>query len=202
MIFRIFIAAIALLCVYIAYDSAAIMWAKSSAHKAEDSQIQAAADADITVVEFLDYACDQCQNFHPVMARALERDGKIRYIVKPIVAKQDDTGAPAAKLVYAAGRQGKFFEAHNMLIENYRTIDTAYVKNMAAQLGLDANQLLKDMDDPKTDKILQKNAKNLENMKGKFIPSLLVNNDILLVVTEKIPSSDELLSLFNRARTL
>jgi protein-disulfide isomerase len=206
MIFRIFITIIALFCVYIAYDSAVIAWGKFSAHKVENGAVQAPADADISVVEFLDYSCVHCQDFHPVLMRALERDGKIRYIVKPVLpsgaSDEEQTGMQAAELAYAAGRQGKFIEAHNILIENFRTIDEDYVRNLAEQLGLDADQLLADMRDPDIRKTLERNRKNLARIKGRFVPSLLVNNKVLLEVTERMPSNDELLGLFNRARTL
>ncbi len=202
MIFRIFIAFIALLCIYIGYDSGAIMWSKHSANKAEEWQIQETAAADITIVEFLDYSCRHCQDFHPIVMRSLERDGKARYIIKPIPSEADSTGTKAAQLVYAAGRQGKFFEAHNILIENFRVVDDEYARKVAEQLELNAEQLLQDMADPKIEKMLQKNLKNLKGMRGNYVPALLVNNRVLFEVTSILPTSDELLGLFNRARTL
>ncbi len=202
MVFRIFIAVIALVCVFIGYDSAVIAWGKAAAQRAENGQVQASADADITVVEFLDYSCPQCQNLHPVLTRALERDGKVRLVIKPTFSEQDDTGLASAKLVYAAGRQGKFIEAHNILITNFRTIDDEYARNIAAQLDIDADQLLTDMDDPDIEKTLRKNVKNLQRMKGRVVPSLLIDNKVLVSVTDNMVSSDDLLSLFNRTRRL
>ena len=40
------------------------------------------ADTDITVVEFLDYRCGYCKRAHPEVAELLERDPKIKLIVK------------------------------------------------------------------------------------------------------------------------
>ncbi len=202
MIFRIFIALIALLCVYIAYDSAVIAWAKSSAHKVEHNNVQTPEGADINVVEFLDYSCGHCQEFHPILMRALERDGKIRYIIKPVTSDENEVGTQAAKLVYAAGRQGKFIEAHNILIENFRGVDDDFARDLASRLDIDADKLLEDMRDPDIGKILDKNKKNLANIKGQFVPTLLINNKILLEIAVRMPSNDELLSLFNKARAL
>ena len=202
MFFRIAIAVLALLSGYIIYDLSLIAMAKHSAHKAEAAYIQGAEDADLTLVEFLDYGCGACQDLHPRLTRALERDGNVRYIIKPLPGNVDPNGPSAAKLLYAAGMQGKFAEAHNLLITNFRAVDDEYVSTFAANLALDEVRLRSDMDSEAVAKQLEKNFKDLKNMKGRFIPALLVNGDVLVEVADRIPTSDELLSLFNRARTL
>lgn len=202
MIFRIFIGFIALLCVFLAFDSGRIAFAKLDANSADEAVVFAPEQADITVVEFLDYACGPCQALHPVLMRALEQDSRIRYIVLPVASDLGERETQAAKLVYAAGRQGQFAEAHKMLIENYRMIDSAYISNFALELGLDTQKLEADIQDANLDRQLEKNAKALQRMKGRTVPALLINGSVLLSVTQDIPTSDELLSLFNRARTL
>ena len=202
MIFRIFIAVIALACSYFIYDGGKILLAKYTAERAENSYVSGPENSDITVVEFLDYGCSHCQNLHPILMRALTRDGKIRYIPRPIPSAQGENGTTAARMAYAAGRQGQFINAHTMLIENFRPIDDLYIANFAAELDLDIQQLQADMEDPEINDILNDNLNTLKTLKGHVVPALLIDKEIMLLVTGTLPDTDELLSLFNRARTL
>ena len=202
MVFRIFIGIVALLCAYMAFDSARIAWVVHSLSGQDDNIVITSESENMDVIEFLDYACKRCQDVHPILTRAVEQDGQIRYIVLPLKSGATEDDGKAAKLVYAAGRQGKFAEAHNQLIEKYRPIDSNYISNFALELGLDTSKLETDMADPELDKQLDKNYARLESLKGTVVPSILVNGRVLLNVTHEMPDSATLQSLFNRARQL
>ena len=201
MIFRIFIAFMALLCVYTVYDTAKVAMAKSSALKANDAYVLEAKNADLTVVEYIDYACIDCQQMHPVLMRSINRDGKIKLIVRPLPSFQSESGTQAGLLVYAAGRQGKFIEAHKALIADFRTIDGNYISNFALKVGLDTEKLESDLADPSLIDHLNDNVKSLKAFRGETIPALLIGDRILMQINN-IPDSDELVSLFAQARTL
>lgn len=202
MFFRIFISLAVLLGAYIIYDTVGVAIAKHNAVQVEDGYVTAADGADLTVVEFVDYGCVHCQEIYPILMRAVERDKKIRLIVKPIPSLQGDNGTQAALLAYAAGRQGKFVEAHKALIENFRPIDSNYISNFALQVGLDTEQLEADMADPDLIKQPQDNIKTLAGLKAQSLPTFLVGDQVLFQVRDEMPNSDELVSLFNYARTL
>lgn len=201
MIFRFFIVVIGLCCALMAYDSARLMLIKSSMRDADGSYVMTSPQADLTVVEFLDYSCPKCQKTHPIILKALERDGRIRYIPRP-GAYPESPGMDAAKLAYAAGRQGKFMDAHMHLIENFRVIDEAYIDTFALKLELDATQLHNDYKDPELIDIVSKNKDSLIALKGASIPTFLIGNKIMLNVLRDLPTTEELLSLFNKARAL
>ena len=100
------------------------------------------------------------------------------------------------------GEQGKFFEAHFRLIENYRVIDDAYIENFINALELDPNKVKENLNDPELDEALQDNYKALSSLKGNAIPALLIDGKLLFQARTRAPNSDELISLFNRARSL
>lgn len=55
-------------------------------------------EADLTVVEFLDYQCGFCRRAHPELVELLERDGRIRFVVKelPVLGPGSELAARAA----------------------------------------------------------------------------------------------------------
>ncbi len=57
---------------------------------------------------------------------------------------------PAAKASVAAGKQGKFWEMHDKIMEKYNALSDQYYLDSAAELGLDIEQFKADMADPST----------------------------------------------------
>ena len=203
MYMKIFYGLVALICVFLLFDAARMAHGRYTAGRADDAFIQEPQGADLEVVEFLDYSCPTCRSLHPTVKRAVERDGRIRHVVRPVIPMQDnDISMKAASLALAAGKQGKFFEAHDMLIENYRNISEAYVENFAKALDLDETQLRTDMNDEDIRKDLIKNFKILNNLKGSSVPTFLVNGRLLYGIGRTLPSSEDLQNLFNAARGL
>lgn len=202
MLFRTFIALIGLICVYLVYDATNIVWAKSYAYNADKNEILSVENADLTIVEYLDYSCTHCQDLHPLLTRSLKQDGKVNYIIRPIISGQNENGTKAAQLVYAAGQQDRFFEAHKILIENFRIIDDAYIDGLALQIGLNAAKLREDMQSQATQDRLQENTNSLRKFKVKTIPAILAGDRVMYEVRENLPDSQELLNLFTYARAL
>jgi len=203
MIYRIFIGCIVLACAYFAFDSVRVSWVKFSVSSASENQIISSENANLTVVEFMDYNCTPCRELHPILMRAIERDGGIRYILRPVISEYSAAGAASTKLAYAAEKQGKFFEAHALLIENFTPIDELFIESFARQLDLDLTKLRQDFEDPRIEKLAKENANSLGALKTETIPALLIDGEILFTITSAAtPSSDDLLALFNQARAL
>ena len=161
---------IILACAVVAYDLGKVALAKYSVQRAEDGYVLGARDGDLKLVEFLDYGCRHCQDLHPILMRALERDGNVVYLARPIFAGPDENGTRAGRLALAAGRQGKFVEAHQVLIENYRPIDDVFINTFAQTLAIDAAQLQAVIDVPEIDQAMIDNLENLKALKGQYVP--------------------------------
>lgn len=202
MAFRIFIGLIGLLCALLIYDTARLTLVKSALQNAEENLVSGPQSADLIVVELLDYSCITCREVHPVVMRALESDGNIRYIPRPITSVENPNGTKAAQLAYAAGRQGKFMEAHKTLLENFRVVDEAFIDQFAARLQLDPARLRRDMQDPEIQALPEKNMHNLQAIGSQTIPAFLIGDTLLLRMAGTLPTSNDFLSLFNRARSL
>jgi protein-disulfide isomerase len=112
----------------------------------EDSWSKGPLMARIAVVEFFDPECESCRAFHPVVERILsEYDGKIRYVVRYMTYHHNS--AAAAKILEAAGEQGKYWEMLALLFEKQhewgesREDKSKVLLNYASELGLDLKKV-------------------------------------------------------------
>jgi protein-disulfide isomerase len=79
-----------------------------------DSPTLGAADAPVTLVEFLDPECESCRAFYPTVKRILkDYDGKVRLVVRYMTFHQNS--ALAASFMEAAGEQGRYWEMQETL---------------------------------------------------------------------------------------
>lgn len=69
---------------------------------------------DVTVVEFFDYNCSYCRASLPIITALVKSDPKVKVVFRelPILSQ---ASYDAAKLSYAAARQGKFRRFHDPL---------------------------------------------------------------------------------------
>lgn len=81
-----------------------------------DSPTLGAADAPVTLVEFLDPECESCAAFSPVVKKILkDYDGKVRLVVRYMPLHPNSL--PAATLLEAAGEQGKYWQMQELLFQ-------------------------------------------------------------------------------------
>ena len=78
------------------------------------SSWQGAKDADVTLVEFYDYACGYCRASLPIMARLVAEDPKLRIVYRefPVLGQPSEV---AARLALAASKAGRFQAFHDTL---------------------------------------------------------------------------------------
>jgi protein-disulfide isomerase len=102
-------------------------------------------NGDITVVEFFDYNCGYCKRAFTDLSKLVEKDPKIRLVLKelPILSKGSEE---AARIALAAKNQGKYWEAHRALITIRGEINEQSGLKAVEKLGLDMARLKRDMD--------------------------------------------------------
>ena len=101
--------------------------------------------APITIYEFADYQCPNCQSWwisvKPLLVENSIKTGKAKLIMVefPFLGKDSFSAAQAAK---CAGEQGRYWEYHDTLYSEQKGIDTGWasiekLKKFASELGLD-----------------------------------------------------------------
>lgn len=114
------------------------------------------ADA-VTVVEFLDFECEACAAFHPVMEELRQQyDGQITYAVRYFPLPGHANSMPAALAAEAAAQQGDFEAMYQRLLETQAEWGGAAESNpqvfrdLAEEIGLDMAAYDEAVADPAT----------------------------------------------------
>jgi protein-disulfide isomerase len=98
------------------------------------------ADAPITIVEFSDFSCPFCRQWHQEVSQELfdAYPGQIRFVYKdfPIV-QGGRAGFLAAQAAHCAGEQGAYWEYHDALFSGDYALDSPGVSQITEDLGLD-----------------------------------------------------------------
>jgi len=153
-------------------DNAEALFRSSTAHVAGNP------DGDVSVVEFFDYNCGYCRRALPDVVKLVKDDGKVRLVLKELPIFGEDSEA-AASYALAADKQGKYFEMHQKLLGDAGKADKAKALRIAGELGLDIDQLEKDVQSDEIKKALEE-AKDLAqklNLQG--TPLYLIGDRVL-----------------------
>lgn len=86
---------------------------------------------------------------------------------------------PAAMAALAANRQGKFWELHDQLYENYNKLGEQRIRELAQQVGLDMEKFDKDRKDPELKAIVQGDFQQGVDAGVRGIPTIFVNGRLL-----------------------
>lgn len=107
-------------------------------------------DGKITVVEFFDYNCPYCKHAFPDVVTLIENNNDVRVVLKefPILGEGSTF---ASKAAIAAKKQGKYLELHKAMFGVEGKVDAARVLSIAKSLGVDVEQLKRDMQAPDND---------------------------------------------------
>ena len=154
-----------------------------------------AEDASLTIYEFSDYNCGYCKRIFPDLMAVLEQEPSVRLVVKefPILAESSVLGARAA---IAAQRQRKFPAFHAEMMEWRGKLDAGAIDRMAKKVGLDRQQLQRDMSDPATDFILNRTRQAASAFDLRGTPALIIGDNVIPGAI----SQSEILNLIKQAQ--
>ena len=123
-----------------------------------------AEGASTTLVVFSDFQCPACARHHASLQKLREELGDtIQLSFRHFPLDTHTHAFLAALYAEAAGRQGKFWEMHDLLYEDQKEWENQQIGEIertftdyALSLGLNAEQLRTDLDDPElTEKVRQ-----------------------------------------------
>lgn len=149
----------------------------------EADHVRGNPDAQVTLTMYADFQCPACRTEYEVIARAWPRIREdVRLIYRYFPLDTHPHSFEAARLAEAAGRQGFFWEMHDMLFANQQAWSavndpTLMFEDYAEQIGLDLEQLRADMELPEV------RAKIIADQQGgiragvRSTPALFINGD-------------------------
>lgn len=205
MFYKIVLAALVLLSVYVGVSFFSLRSQLFQVYDVPAGYFSGPADADLTVVEFVLYSCQTCQKIQEPLGKAMARDGRVRYVPRPVAFEKDNPGQEAlVKLTYAAAKQGKFMQTfHYLLGRSSVTLDDVQLARISADLELDILQLKNDMKSPDVEKAVKENDRYFEDWGLNSVPVFLMGTSAIYRVrsSDNIPTEDELIEMFEKARS-
>ncbi|MDX2049050.1 MAG: thioredoxin domain-containing protein [Chitinophagaceae bacterium] len=104
-------------------------------------------NAPLELVEYGDYECPYCGRAYPIVKNIQEKLGQdLKFIFRNFPLRKIHPHAyPAAVATEAAARQGKFWEMHDIIFENQKTLEPENILVFANSLGLDIERFQKDI---------------------------------------------------------
>jgi protein-disulfide isomerase len=135
-------------------------------------------DAPLTMVEFTDYQCGFCRQFHvstfPELKKKYIDTGKLRFASRDMPLDFHSNAARAAEAARCAGDQSQFWEMRDRLISHADKLSASDVNGYAQALKLDALQFRTCMDSGKYSKTVQKDVATAEGFGVTGTPSFLL----------------------------
>ena len=108
--------------------------------------IRGPEESPVTLVEYGDFECPYCGQAEPAVRELLRDFGDVRYVWRHLPLTDVHPNAQlAAEAAEAAGRQGKFWEMHDLLMDHQDALRPRDLIGYAASLGLDTDRFAADL---------------------------------------------------------
>lgn len=151
-----------------------------------DSPKKGAANPKIVIVEFADFECPHCALMRTILGDVVKQfpDTAALYFKQfPLSHHAHSHGAARAAL--AAGRQGRFWQMHDMLFQNQGNLGPQRFIEFATELGLNLERFKKDMEDPALYAQIDRDRKEAITANLSGTPTIYINGR--LYIDEKTP---------------
>lgn len=118
--------------------------------------------APLELVEYGDYECPFCGRAYPIVKAIQQQLGRdLKFVFRNFpLSKIHPHALSAAAATEAADLQGKFWEMHDIIFENQKTLDAERIFLFASRLGLDIERFKNDIQQKD---LIDKVEKNFES---------------------------------------
>jgi protein-disulfide isomerase len=112
----------------------------------------------------------------PVLEQLLEKyPGKVKIVFKNFPLRNHKSAMKAAVAALAAESQGKFWEFHDQLFENYNKLNDQKIREIALGLGFDPAEFEKKMKDPKINAMIRQDLRDGSQAGVRGTPTIFIN---------------------------
>ena len=143
----------------------------------DGSPFKGPANARVTIVEFSDFQCPYCSiavhKAYEVM-KMYPNDVKLVFKQFPL-SELHPQARLAAEASLAANAQGKFWELHDKMFQNFRSLNREKIVALATECGIDMQKFLADMQSGKYRAAVEKDLKDAELLGLSATPTFFIN---------------------------
>ena len=131
---------------------------------------------DVTLTEFFDYNCPYCRTNMADIQRLIAEDPKLRVVFRewPVFG---EGSVFAARAALASRKQDRYADFHRALMSQKPRAERASVLRVARSMGLDTQQLQRDMNGPEIAQHIQQSNTLAEAMGLVGTPTFIAGSD-------------------------
>ena len=135
------------------------------------------ADASITLVEYGDFQCPHCAIAHTVVKRLEKHFGdRMRYVYRNFPLVQiHPLAEPAAEAAEFAAAHGKYWQMHDGIFEQQRSLSPELLASLATRLQLDPDDLTTAIDEQQFFERIQSDVDGGERAGVHGTPTFFIN---------------------------
>lgn len=147
-------------------------------------------NAAITLVEYGDFQCPHCKHAHTLVKRLLKEKGdEFHFVFRNFPLREIHRFAHnAAIAAEAAGKQGKFWEMHDVIFDNQNRLTANYLMSLAESIGLDQVQFARDSNSEEVAKKVERDFESGIRSGVNGTPTFFLNSSILLTYDQTYDS--------------
>lgn len=138
---------------------------------------EGAANPDVTVVEFFDYACGYCRASLPDLAKLVGSDAKVRIVYRELPILSDESG-DAAKVSLLAAERNRYMPYHKALYGAGRVTRETIIA-AAATAGISKADAEAAMSSAKYDAEIQSNIALAQKLQATGTPTFVIGGQLL-----------------------
>lgn len=99
----------------------------------------------------------------------------LKLVIKHFPLPSHKFARPASKAALAAHKQGKFWEFHAKLFENYRSLDAKKIEEIAIELELDMEKFAADRQLSEINALIERDIRNGKAIGVRGTPTIFLN---------------------------
>ena len=128
----------------------------------DNENIKGDKNAPVSLIEYSDFQCPACGSYYPILKKVSEDLGaQVKFAYRHFPLSQHKNAKLAATVAEAAGKQGKFWDMHDLIFQNQS--DWSEEKNAAVIFAKYAQDLQLDLAKFQTDIASEEIKAKIEN---------------------------------------
>jgi protein-disulfide isomerase len=144
-----------------------------------DGAMRGDPKAKVTIIEFADFQCPFCARFVsetlPLIDKEYIQTGKVRFVMREYPLTNIHPYAhKAAEAARCAGDQGKYWQMHDKLFQNQKSLEVTNLKEYAKTIGLDAQAFNDCLDGGKQVEKIQRDVLEAQNLRVNGTPGFFL----------------------------
>lgn len=134
----------------------------------------------VPLAVFTDVNCPNCRQISATLAAWIHDDSQPIHVTWHELPLLGPTSLTAARAALAAGMQGAYLSVHEQMMQSRFRPSPAYIRDLAATAGIDADQMFEDMPSPEVDRQLAR-SKALAYVFGiPGTPAMVIKNTLVI----------------------